>query len=136
MMPSSILNSDHVNKPLILLILAINQFLQAFLFCFVQYFALTIITLICYITMRRLINEYLAEFINKEALLRLEKPNDSTHLESFTLNKLMQVKLSLKLNLCFFKKFVAFRLSKPLSQAFKEVNCIKLLVYTKVLYQS
>ena len=86
--------------------------------------------------MRRLVNKNLAKLISNKTLLRLKKPNNSTHLESFTLYKLVQVKFSLKFNLCVFKKLAAFWLSTPLNKTLKEANCYELLVNTKVLYQS
>ena len=85
--------------------------------------------------MRRFVNKYLAKFISKKTLLRLEKPNYSTHLQSLTLNKLVKIKLSLYFVLRFFKQLVAFGLLTPLDKAFKETHCVELLVYAEVLYQ-
>ena len=91
----SILNSNHVNKALVLLILATDNFGKAFLFCFVQYFALTVITWACQITVSRLINENLTKLISKKTLLRLKEPYNSAHLKSLALDELVQVELSL-----------------------------------------
>ena len=68
----SILNSDYVNKSLVLFFLTMYNFCNTFLFCLIQYFILTIITWACQITVRRLIYENLTKLISKETLLRLK----------------------------------------------------------------
>ena len=95
MVSPSILNSDHVNKALVLFILAIYNFGKALFFCFIQYFALTVITWAWQITVRRLINENLTKLISKETLLRLKEPHNSAHWKSLAFDELVKVKLFL-----------------------------------------
>ena len=102
LMPSCLLNSDHVNKSLILLLLATYDFLDAFFLGLVKYFALTIITWACQINIGRFINENLTKLICKKTLFRLKKPHNSTHLEPFAFNKFVKIKLSFYICLCLF----------------------------------
>ena len=95
MMSSCVLNSYHVNKPLILFLFAMNNFLDKLFFGLIKNFALSIIAWIWQITVRWFVNKDLAKFISYKTLLRLEKSYYSTHLESFTLYELMKIKLSL-----------------------------------------
>ena len=135
-MSTSVLNFDHVNEALILLVLATNHLLDTYFFCFVEYFALAIFTWARQFKIRRLVNENLALFVSKEPLLRLKKPHNSTHLEPFTGNEFNQIKLFCKLSFRFLKKLVAFSVSASINKAFEKLTVNYFLVYAKVLYHS
>ena len=136
LMSLSVLDSDHVNEPFVLSLLAANHLLNTFFLCVIKHFALSIFAWAFHFTIWRLINENLTLLVCKESLFRLEKPHNSTHLEPPTSNKLNKIKLSFKLSLCLLKKLEAFGLSAPLNEAFKEADRIEFLVNTEVSYQS
>ena len=80
------LQSEQIDKSFACAIFFTNQSLKSYFFGFVQNTALAIIRGTRLIKVGRLMQEHLAEFVNKQELLWCEKCHKSTYLEAHALD--------------------------------------------------